>query len=173
MAPLPIITPRVNLPLPCVNVRGNPEERELTLSEDGIPEENSPENGPSRADDGESELSELETDIESDELIRPAQKIPKPSGEPGRPNSGGYCIEDALMSWGKDEFGKVVRFTKKIADAKLDQTKSYSKQDRVKVARNYPIVDKYEDRWPVRGILKMHLKATSENFRKGKKVTRA
>lgn len=111
MAPLPTITPRVDLPLLGVNIlpaNGNPTERELTPSEDG--EEGSPENQ-SNVDDGESELSELselESDIDSDKLIWPVLKIPKPSGEPGRPNSGGYSIEDALISWGKDEFGKVM-----------------------------------------------------------------
>lgn len=111
MAPLPTITPRVDLPLLDVNIlpaNGKPTERELTPSEDG--EEGSPENQ-SNVDDGESELSELselESDIDSDKVIRPVQKIPKPPGEPGRPNSGGYSIEDALISWGKDEFGKVM-----------------------------------------------------------------
>jgi len=111
MAPLPIITPRVDLPLLGVNTllgNRNPTERELTPSEDG--EEGSPENQPN-VDDGESELSELselESDSDSDKPTRPVQKIPKPSGEPGRPNSGGYSIEDALISWGKDEFGKVM-----------------------------------------------------------------
>lgn len=110
MAPLPTITPRADLPFLGVNIppgSGNPAERELTPSEDS--RESSPENKPN-VNDGESELSELselESDIGSDEALRPAQKIPKPSGEPGRPNSGGYSIEDALVSWGKDEFGKV------------------------------------------------------------------
>src|SRR6266702_3564631 len=112
MAPLPIITSRVNLPLRRVDVPSanrSPEERELTPSEDG--EEHYPENKSTKQDDGESELSELselESEIDCDEPLRPAQKIPKPSGEPGRPNSGGYSIEDALISWGKDEFGKVM-----------------------------------------------------------------
>jgi len=156
MAPLPIITSRVNLPLRRVDVPSanrSPEERELTPSEDG--KEHYPENKSTRLDDGESELSELselESEIDCDEPLRPAQKIPKPSGEPGRPNSGGYSIEDALISWGKDEFGKVMvstphsvssnerqtllqKFTKKLADAKLDQTISYGKQDHTKVNR--------------------------------------
>lgn len=101
MAPVPAITPRINLSLlnsiPPGNA--NPAERELTPSEDG-----------SLVDDGESEMSELSelgSDIDSGEALHPAQKIPKPPGEPGRPNSGGYSIEDALVSWGKDEFGKV------------------------------------------------------------------
>ena len=55
-----------------------------------------------------SELFEFEFDSDSDKVIRPVRNIPKPSGEPGRPNSGGYSIEDALISWGKDEFGKVM-----------------------------------------------------------------
>ena len=109
MAPRPIITPRVSLSLPRVRVpqshaNRSPEERALTPSEDG---EGSSDNKSSELDDGESELSELETDIDCDEQSNLVQKIPKPSGEPGRPNSGGYSIEDALISWGKDEFHKV------------------------------------------------------------------
>src|SRR5271154_2076846 len=78
MAPVPTITPRVNLLLLGVNIppgSGNPAERELTPSEDS--RESSPENKP-HVDDGESELSdlsELESDIGSDEVLRPAQKI--------------------------------------------------------------------------------------------------
>jgi hypothetical protein len=105
MAPLPAITPRVNLSLLGNSIpprNANLAERELTPSEDG--------EGGSQVDDGESEMSELSelgSDIDNGEALRPAQKIPKPPGEPGRPNSGGYSIEDALVSWGKDEFGKV------------------------------------------------------------------
>lgn len=103
MDPLPAITPRVNLSLLGNSILPGNAERELTPSEDG-------EGGP-QVDDGESEMSELSelgSDIDSGEALHPAQKIPKPPGEPGRPNSGGYSIEDALVSWGKDEFGGVM-----------------------------------------------------------------
>ena len=42
-------------------------------------------------------------------------KIPKPSGEPGRPRSGGYSLETALGKWGEELFQAVnVRITLKI-----------------------------------------------------------
>jgi len=53
---------------------------------------------------GESELSD---DPEEEDDI-PATQIPKPAGEPGRPNSGGYSLEDALATWGREELGKVM-----------------------------------------------------------------
>ena len=34
-------------------------------------------------------------------------KIPKPSGEPGRPRSGGYSLEAALEKWGEELFQAV------------------------------------------------------------------
>ncbi|KDR76667.1 hypothetical protein GALMADRAFT_210576 [Galerina marginata CBS 339.88] len=166
MSSLPTITPRVSLPLP--------RFRELT------PEEDIPEDHPTQS----RQAADLESDNESnasDDMLRSVQPIPQPSGQPGRPGSGGYSIEDALKAWSKEELAKVMTLTKTLADARLDQSMSYSKQDKAKVntlcetvlsltmivARNYPIVGKYEDCWPVRGILKLHLKAKSETFRRG------
>lgn len=54
--------------------------------------------------DDESELS----DDPGEEDDFPATRIPKPAGEPGRPNSGGYSLEDALATWSREEFGKVM-----------------------------------------------------------------
>ena len=76
------------------------------------------------------------------------KKIPKPPGEPGRPNSGGYNIEHELRGWSPDmvtavnvscelqhysiKFAYVSflsqKFVKQMADDALDVTKSYSKQ---------------------------------------------
>jgi hypothetical protein len=38
----------------------------------------------------------------------------------------------------------------------------------IKVGNIYPIVRKYQNYWPVRDMLKLHLKHTSELYRKGK-----
>src|ERR1700733_15843024 len=38
----------------------------------------------------------------------------------------------------------------------------------VKVAKRYPRLTKYHDRWPVRCMLKLHLKTKSETARRGK-----
>ena len=62
-------------------------------------------------DEGESELSEDPEDVEF-----PATQIPKPAGEPGRPNSGGYSLEDSLAPWGREELGKVTVRTKEFSN---------------------------------------------------------
>jgi len=62
-------------------------------------------------DDGESELSEDPEDAEF-----PATQIPKPAGEPGRPNSGGYSLEDSLAPWGREELGKVTVRTEEFSN---------------------------------------------------------
>jgi hypothetical protein len=43
-----------------------------------------------------SPLSEIDSDKSGDEDNRDAPKIPKPKGEPGRMNSGGYNLKEAL-----------------------------------------------------------------------------
>ncbi len=35
-------------------------------------------------------------------------KIPKPPGEPGRPNSGGYNVENELCAWGGDKISQIM-----------------------------------------------------------------
>lgn len=77
------------------------QARELTPSDHGLSEI-----GDTHLDDeGESEIG---SDAEETELSALSfKKIPKPSGEPGRPRSGGYSIEAALASWDKKEFSDV------------------------------------------------------------------
>jgi len=175
------------------SISGNEEPNDHILDDDCIVD-----------DDGESELSEDPEDVEF-----PATQIPKPAGEPGRPNSGGYSLEDSLAPWGREELVKVMVRTKKISNNRAvlelisnvdiheengrPETRSQEEVQQTRLqaswlimwhsepslsmhisihetpqlARNYPIVDKYEDRWPVRAILKMHLKATSEIYRRG------
>ncbi|KAF8961310.1 hypothetical protein BDZ97DRAFT_1921391 [Flammula alnicola] len=170
----PTITPRIEFPakraIKPKELSQSRPERELTPSITSADEEDQPANS-----DGESELSELsESDTAPD---TPTQmKIPKPAGEPGRPRSGGYNIEAVLAPWGKEEFAKVHKLVKKLADLKLDNTKSYSKQNSRKVMdlcetveRHHTIVEKYEGHWPIRAMLKLYLKTTSENHRRSGK----
>ena len=83
---------------------------------------------------------------------------------------------------------------KQKADQLLETSKSYQKQNSddindvciivsslvlesltflnvalIKVTKTYPIVNKYQNHWPVRDMLKLYLKYTSELSRKGKK----
>lgn len=78
------------------SISGNEEPNDHILDDDRIVD-----------DDGESELSEDPEDAEF-----PATQIPKPAGEPGRPNSGGYSLEDVLAPWGREELAKVTVRTK-------------------------------------------------------------
>ncbi len=58
------------------------------------------------ADKGKGAEEERE-DEEQDEAIESTTLIPKPSGEPGRPHSGGYSLDDVLSSWGVATLAKV------------------------------------------------------------------
>ncbi|KAF8876378.1 hypothetical protein CPB84DRAFT_1752445 [Gymnopilus junonius] len=69
-------------------------------------------------------------------------KIPKPNGEPGHPRSGGYNLDEELAAWDAGTLSNV------------------------NTSREYPIVEKYDNYWPVRDMLKLHLKYTSETYRK-------
>ncbi|KDR65389.1 hypothetical protein GALMADRAFT_148733 [Galerina marginata CBS 339.88] len=153
---LPAITPRTFF------AKAEGQSRDLTPSEHGA----SGDEEPGHVADENRVLADDESELSDDPEEVFASLVPKPAGEPGRPNSGGYSLEDALAPWGKEQLGKVMKFTKKMADLSLETKKSYSKQNTNQVARNHPILNKYEDHWPTRAILKMHLKATSENFRR-------
>lgn len=85
---------------------------------------------------------------------------------------------------------------KNKANEKLDTTQSYKKQKSaditaicvlvsisefyqphntylIQAKRQYPIVSKYDNYWPIRDMIKLHLKYASETFRKqGKQFRR-
>jgi len=44
---------------------------------------------------------------EGEEVIESTILIPKPSGEPGRPHSGGYSLDKVLSPWGVATLTKV------------------------------------------------------------------
>jgi len=46
-------------------------------------------------------------DEEVGEVIESNTLIPKPSGEPGRPHSGGYSLDEVLSPWGVATLAKV------------------------------------------------------------------
>lgn len=114
IAVLPVITARIQFTFDATEFGlegGAPiEERELTPSDDGSMKMDG--NNLSKQDDndGESELTDLsesESDKEGCVFARSTHKVPKPPGEPGRPNCGGYSLDDELMSWGKEELSKM------------------------------------------------------------------
>ncbi|KAF8518164.1 hypothetical protein BU17DRAFT_66600 [Hysterangium stoloniferum] len=69
-------------------------------------------------------------------------KIPKPQGEPGHPNSGGYSVESELHGWSPDLL------------------------ENVTAKKHYLVVNKYDNYWPIRDVVKLHLKYTSGIYRK-------
>ncbi len=54
------------------------------------------------------DLELLESEPSDDEMpLNNSGKIPKPPGEPGRPNSGGYNVENEVHAWGADKISQV------------------------------------------------------------------
>ncbi|PPQ82451.1 hypothetical protein CVT24_002472 [Panaeolus cyanescens] len=100
-------------------------------------------------------------------------KIPQPFGQPGRPGSGGHSVRQELAAWGEELLDEFTVFVQTACDTHLNTSKSYSKQGKgpigivCSVTKNrFPIVNKYENLWPVHDIMKMYLKKTSEAYRK-------
>ncbi|KIM61351.1 hypothetical protein SCLCIDRAFT_1181808 [Scleroderma citrinum Foug A] len=102
-------TPRAASPIT------KPLRKSVAIDEDGGERSDSP--SPS-----ESSLSSLDGGEES------STKIPKPSGEVGRPGRGGYNLEEQ-MGWGEAGFKRFQRFVRKAVVKHLDQSKCRSLQD--------------------------------------------
>ncbi|KAL1740858.1 hypothetical protein HDZ31DRAFT_46627 [Schizophyllum fasciatum] len=79
-------------------------------------------------------------------------KIPKPSGEPGRPSSGGYSLEEVLQ-WGPQQY-REVRSEARVA--------VYEEE----AFRLFPIMEDYEDRWPIRAFATQRLHYLQNNARR-------
>ena len=57
------------------------------------------------------ELDLLESETSDNEILLDNNRDPKilkPQGEPGRPNSGGYNIENELCAWGANKISQVM-----------------------------------------------------------------
>ncbi|KAI6163466.1 hypothetical protein EDD17DRAFT_1756048 [Pisolithus thermaeus] len=109
----------------------------------------------------ESSLSSLESELGG------SDKIPKPSGEAGRPGRGGYNLEDQL-GWGEDSFKNLKQFVNKAIKKHLDTTKCRSQQDRQAldtmcnlVTAKFPDMDSFENCWPILDLIQMCLKYLS------------
>ncbi|KAL0958331.1 hypothetical protein HGRIS_000476 [Hohenbuehelia grisea] len=118
-------------------------------------------------------------DYEEDDLapIGATTKIPKPPGEPGCPDSGGWALKDQLVKtekWGDKEYKAIRARVNAIAKEKnLNLGISYGNQkpediDAVceRIQSEYIFLEKYEDCWPIRCILKSILKYRAEASRK-------
>ncbi|KAK0222479.1 hypothetical protein EDD85DRAFT_796369 [Armillaria nabsnona] len=144
--------------------------------------------GPSTGDDcstsgGESkEQTEDASASAVDEDDTASNPYNKPPGEPNRPNSGGYSLEDKLIKdgkWTKQQYQGVMDRVHDMAKKELNVSLSYREQSDKKktkiceqMAREYPILQHYPDMWPVRDFLKMYLKSTSASHRRRNGTTR-
>lgn len=135
---------------------------------------------------------------ESEEDGEASTRVPKPQGQPGRPQSGGYKLQDKL-GWNDTTYESIQSLVHKQAKTKLDTAKSFRGQDMKKikqicdavsqfrsfvinvrltliihkVRKEYPILKDYIRDWPTRDMLKLHLKYTSETTRRSAVASRA
>lgn len=91
LGPNPIITPQIDF---ANNTSKHLPVEDENMMEVDIADVSAPEKTPDYDDT---------LDILADAMKNPT-KIPKPIGEPGRPRSGGYCLEAALGNWGDGLF---------------------------------------------------------------------
>ncbi|KIM57177.1 hypothetical protein SCLCIDRAFT_29021 [Scleroderma citrinum Foug A] len=130
------------------------------------PIESEEDRSPSPSSASESSLSSLTSEVPI------ARKIPKPSGEAGRPGRGGYNLQDQL-GWSNEEFKTMKRFVHKEIKKRLDLTKCRSLQERkaMEVIRDlaitkFPDLNDFEDCWPVLDLIQLRLKYTLSKCRK-------
>ncbi|KAJ6578131.1 hypothetical protein B0H19DRAFT_1062668 [Mycena capillaripes] len=109
---------------------------------------------------------------------RSPAKYRKPPGQPNRLLSGGYGLEAHLVDnceWTKSQFKEVQAEVHQLAAQKLDVTACYQKQNKHtiqhicdEVKKNHPIARGFDGCWPIRDMLMVHLKNTSEAERRRK-----
>ncbi|EIW58369.1 uncharacterized protein TRAVEDRAFT_20395 [Trametes versicolor FP-101664 SS1] len=129
------------------------------------------------SDDDSSALSSVtdEDDSGSDDEQQPAGedvvKIPKPAGEVGRPNRGGYKLEDALQ-WNTARMRVFKSLIHQLVDEHLDPTLSMAGQSerRMRLVRDeaikrLPDLAMYDQEWPLIDAVKQRLKYTSSKAR--------
>ncbi|KAL1941691.1 hypothetical protein VTO73DRAFT_7130 [Trametes versicolor] len=129
------------------------------------------------SDDDSSVLSSVtdEEDSGSDDEQQPGGegvvKIPKPAGEVGRPNRGGYKLEDALQ-WNTARMRLFKNLIHKLVDDHLDPTLSMAGQSerrmrlvREEAIKRLPDLAMYDQEWPLIDAVKQRLKYTSSKAR--------
>ncbi|KAH7880260.1 uncharacterized protein C8R40DRAFT_1165169 [Lentinula edodes] len=100
--------------------------------------------------------------------------IPKPPGEVGRPNRGGYSLFDVL-SWPRKKYDQVKKYINKLVDDHLDCEVPMSEQTAAKVKKvrelaveKYPFLKEYSGLWAVDDFIRNHLKYQKSVLRKEK-----
>ncbi|KAI6039484.1 hypothetical protein EDC04DRAFT_2603147 [Pisolithus marmoratus] len=119
----------------------------------------------------ESSLSSLESEPGAD------NKIPKLSGEVGRPGRGGYNLEEQL-GWGEDGFKCLKKSVNKAIKNHLDTTKCRSQQNRKALitvcdlaTAKFPDLDGFANRWPIFDLIQMRLKYLSSRAWQKRKMS--
>ncbi|KAI5895821.1 uncharacterized protein SCHCODRAFT_02496431 [Schizophyllum commune H4-8] len=100
-------------------------------------------------------------------------KIPKPPGEPGRPNSGGYNLEEKL-GWPRKKYREVLRNMNRLVEMHLQCDRSVTRQLPARYAvyeaealAQYPeMEERFEGGWPVRAFAISHLHYIQNNSRR-------
>ncbi|KAG2336179.1 hypothetical protein BDR05DRAFT_839972, partial [Suillus weaverae] len=94
-------------------------------------------------------------------------KIPKPTGEPGRPGRGGYTLYDAL-NWSPKAYARFKKYMHDVIDNDLETKLSASAQSpeqfeivRNKAAGEFPDLQNYVNLWPIDDIILTRLKYMS------------
>ncbi|KDR76617.1 hypothetical protein GALMADRAFT_139530 [Galerina marginata CBS 339.88] len=125
-----------------------------------------------QSDSSLSELSDTESESDDDKVPSTSGLIPKPSGEAGKANSGGYNLQEAL-GWTKKRYDEFYNHIKSEVAEKLDIEKCFSRQKREDLekiiqstAQKFEIENIYSNNWPMREALKARLKYTADLAKK-------
>ncbi|KAF9472478.1 hypothetical protein BDN70DRAFT_938156 [Pholiota conissans] len=178
-APLPTLTPRIEFNSEYLKRQRAPEDSEVSTGAKRQRRSQTPQASASANQDETLQLIDDEGDEEDDSITpTPAGEklISKPQGEPGRPGSGGFSLEDALEhehNWSKTEVENLNKLVREVAEKSMNMTVTYKKQDKEKiqdicdkVQEQIPHLAQYEECWPVRSVLKLVLKYRSESSRR-------
>ncbi|KJA24985.1 hypothetical protein HYPSUDRAFT_53481 [Hypholoma sublateritium FD-334 SS-4] len=106
------------------------------------------------------------SDDSEGEMLPPLPKsrqIPKPPGEAGRRNCGGFNLESAL-NWEGNKYKRMMSHIDAIIKLRLDATKSFTNQDQS--TEKMKIQHRYIGDWPIREAYKQRLKYHSEMAKK-------
>ncbi|KAI6017428.1 hypothetical protein EDC04DRAFT_2943374 [Pisolithus marmoratus] len=154
------ITPRAKMPsatTPRAQTFGGqtpaPTGKQKLVTIENLPSDS--EHSESSPAPSESSLSSLESEPGADD------KIPKPSGEVGRPGHGGYNLEEQL-GWGEDSFKRLKKFVNKAIKNHLDTTKCQSQQNHKALitvcdlaTAEFPDLDGFANCWPIFDLIQM------------------
>ncbi|KAJ7175583.1 hypothetical protein C8R46DRAFT_1030621 [Mycena filopes] len=127
---------------------------------------------PSPNPSGESSREFTARDSMPSPVLTPSGKYAAPTGQPGRPNSGGYHLEQKLIheyNWTKERFSAIQK--------QLEISKSYQYQDTDtmgnlchKLSGEHDLGG-YDDYWPLRAMFKLYLKTSSQAYRRAQRVS--